>query len=189
MKLPVRKIRHRPETGGCPWCSHQSQQTVVIFIFLKFPAFLLPLSLGARLLLELPGRLQSEKLCPEYLSKIQPLGSCFRFQCHQDLGIPTPNSTPGPRTVEALPSRFVSSEPTVVSVETVTQKSSLRGRKDICAKLGSLLTLLRGRGVLCPHCTGSPCPDASGDRDRDERSIKCCSNHCMSNAWGGPVCT
>lgn len=44
-----------------------------------------------------------------------------------------PNSTPEPRTVDALPSRFLSSGQTVVSIETVTQKSSKRGRKDICA--------------------------------------------------------
>lgn len=131
-----------------------------------------------------------ETVEPEAVPRIPlqdlPLGFCFRFQCHQDLGIPTPTSTPGPKTIEALPSRFVSAEPTVVSLETMTQKSSQRDRKDICATWFSTDPAC-GRGVICPHCTRSPCPDASGDKDRDESSIKCCSNHCMSGVWGGPV--
>lgn len=41
-----------------------------MFIFLEFPALLLPLTFpGARLLLELPGMLESQKLCLEYLWK------------------------------------------------------------------------------------------------------------------------
>lgn len=67
-------------------------------------------------------------------------------------------------------------------------KSSWRGRKNICDNAWLTTDPAWGRGT-CPHCTGSPCPDACGVRDIDESSIKCCSNHCRRDAWGGPAYT
>lgn len=54
--------------------------------------------------------------------------------------------------------------------------------------LGSLLTLLGG-GAHVHTVLGHPAPNACGDRDRDESSIKCCSNHRRRDAWGGPAYT
>lgn len=69
-----------------------------MFIFLEFPAAFLPLTFpGARLLMELPGMLESEKLCLEYLWKSQSPtptpGFCFKFQCLRDRVHP-PTLTP-----------------------------------------------------------------------------------------------
>lgn len=135
---------------ACLWCSYSSQEMVVMFIFLEFPAPFLPLTFpGARLLMELPGMLDSEKLCLEYLWKSQPPtptpGFCFKFQCLQDLGLPTyPDPTPEPRPDDVLSSRFLSPEQLVVSIETVTRNPPRGAGKTSVTMLGSLLTLLGG---------------------------------------------